>query len=66
MRERDDMKLQAEEFARQLQRREQELQRVLAENSTLSAQLTSAIQAKCDAIMQSQSVTSKEVQLQHR
>jgi hypothetical protein len=66
VRERDDMRLQAEELERQLQRREQELQRVLSENSTLSTQLTAAISAKCEALMQSQHVASKEAHLQHK
>lgn len=66
VRERDEAQLQAEEVERHLQRREEELERVLAENATLSTQLSNAISAKCEALLKSQHVVSKEAQLEHK
>ncbi|XP_065348247.1 nucleoprotein TPR isoform X2 [Cloeon dipterum] len=64
--QRDGIQLREKELLRQLRCKDEEVQRIVSENASLSAQLNSAITSKCDALLKMQNIEGREIQLNNK
>jgi len=64
--QRDSARGREEESIRQLRRKDEEVQRIVSENTCLSTQLSQAITSKCEALMKLQNIERQEILLKNK